>query len=231
MALDAMTMRETVALGRAVVKAWWADVCSYIPREFLKFARGNPEIVVIRPVKDRLTISHEGKAAPSEGVEILSWQRPDSELASRLKALVARGSKRGPGVRIELGPDMVLVRQLTYPLLAEASLKRLFRGQLDALTPWSDEDAWVGWQVTERRLRARQIDVELHVAPKKQLESLIKAVRVVPTEDFAVVGVAVSPGGERSPQMLEMNREARGAAVGERCWTLPSLASRSCLRC
>ncbi len=200
MALDALTMRESVAFGRAIMKAWWKDICSYVPQRYLKFVEGDPERVVINLSRDRLTISRGAETTEPGSTEMLSWQDRIGELESQLKGALGGDTARRSGVSVILDSDMVLVRRLNYPLLAEASLTRLFQGQLDALTPWSGEDAWVGWQVAERRLRARQIDVELYVAPKQRLENLVEAVRRAAGGDFSL-------SSEHGPLLQEIDRQ------------------------
>lgn len=206
MALDALTIRETVAFGRAIMTAWWEDVCSYVPGGFVKFVEADPQTVVVSVSRDRLTILRPGESEPVETSEILSWQDRIDELETRLRETLGKDPKKRPGVTLVLGPDMVLMRRLTYPLLAEASLTRLFHGQLDALTPWSSENTWVGWHVAERRLRARQIDVALHVAPKKRLESLVEAVTGATGGDFTVSSQGDFSTGKRGPLLQEIDQ-------------------------
>lgn len=206
MALDALTMRETVALGRAVTRVWWADVCSYIPERVVKFLEAGPQTIVVRAARDRLTVTDVEDSGALVRTEIPDWQDEAGELEHQLRQVLGGSSKVQGGVSLVLETDMVLVRRLTWPLLAEASLTKLLRGQMDALTPWSGEDAWTGWKIVERRLRAREIDVELHAAPRKQLAGLIAALRRV-TENEITISSEREPGeGEMGPQLQDMDR-------------------------
>lgn len=201
---------ETIALCRVIARTWWADVYSYIPGPVLKFFEATPESVVIRVTKERLAVSPEGQSELSKSSEILSWRDKGDDIANCLKEALEPNSKGQPDVSIVLDPEMVLVRRLTYPLLAEPSLGRLFLGQLDALTPWPSEDAWVGWRVVERRLGARQIDVELHVTPKKQLEVLVEAVRNATGGKFSISVEGDLSDGRCALHGLETNRMEPG---------------------
>lgn len=197
---------ETIALCRLIARTWWADVCSYIPGPVLKFFEAPPKSVVVRVTKERLAVFPGGQSEFSNSGEILSWRDKGDEIESRLKEALELNSKGHPGVSIVLDPKMVLMRRLTYPLLAEPSLGRLFHGQLDALTPWSSEDAWVGWRVVERRFRARQIDIELHVTPKKQVEVLVEAARNAMGDRFSISVEDNFPEGRCDLHGLETHR-------------------------
>lgn len=205
---------ETIALGRLIARTWWADVYSYIPRPILKFFEATPETVVVRVTKERLAVFPGGQSEFSNSSETLSWQDKADEIASRLKEALELNAKGQPGVSIVLDPEMVLVRKLTYPLLAEPSLGRLFHAQLDALTPWSSEDAWVGWRVVERRLRARQIDVELHVTPKKQLEVLVEAAGKATGDKVSLSVEGDGPDGRCDLHGPEASRLKQGPGRG-----------------
>lgn len=206
MALDALTMREAIALGRAMTRAWWADVCSYIPEPVVKFVEAEPRTIVIRATRDRVTITDASENGALVKAEIPAWQDEACELENQLREALGRSLKGQSGISLVLGSDLVLVRRLTWPLLAETSLTRLLLGQMDALTPWSVEDAWVGWKIVERRLRARQIDVELHAAPRKQLANLTAALRRVTGNDIAIFSETEPGEGEKGPQLQEPGR-------------------------
>lgn len=210
MALDALTLRETLALGGAIARAWWADICSYIPQPLVNFFEAEPQGVVIRLAKDRLTITGAGKDEGSAASEVLFWQDRTDELESQLKRALGSSLKRQENTHLVLGPDMVLVRRLTWPLVAEASVARLLLGQLDALTPWSGEDAWVGWRIARRQIRARRIDVEVHVAPKKRLAGLTEMVKRVTGGDVTLFSEGGLTDGGPGLHLQEMDRQRSG---------------------
>lgn len=172
------------SLATAVFKAGWQDVCGFIPQRVTRFLQRRPAAVVIRVAKENLIIDCGIKGLELAKREFENWPDQVEEIRSYLKTIYQNKEEIGrQGIAIEFQEDATLHRRLTYPLIAESSLRNIFLSQMSVVSPWAASEAWAGWRIVSRNLGAQEIEVELFVVPKARFGALAQVIDEVASSE------------------------------------------------
>jgi general secretion pathway protein L len=85
----------------------------------------------------------------------------------------------------------VLSKELKLPLAAEANLARVLSFEMDRQTPFKADNVYFDTQIIERNAESGQLRLQLYVAPRTEVDSVV---RTVSGRGFQLAGVDVSDG-------------------------------------
>jgi general secretion pathway protein L len=157
----------------SAIKAWWGDVVSLTPSPIKTlFAEPEPQwLIELGP--DHLSVLEKRDRRFESAAELHDWRDQEEGLASFLAMTGILTPKMASKGIVVLQKEMLMKRTFSLPLQAEINLARLLEAQLDTLTPFTADEALVGWTVTNRHLSDRRLQVDLLLTPKAKLDGLI----------------------------------------------------------
>lgn len=139
----------------------------------------------------------------------------DAEGIASLRATMARTGSKGalPAVQLELPAHLMLERDTTLPLAAEAELERVLRYEMDRITPFPAEDLFWTWRILRRERAFDQAGGRLHVrlslVPKTSIARLLADLSAAGLE---VAALSADPG-DGAPRRIPLVRRS-----GPRPW-------------
>ena len=176
---------------------WWikglALLCPAPPRRLI---RGGQGLNTIEFQADQVIFrryARDPEAAPDT-----REFRPDDEIgrSAALDWLRGQGAKRRP--IILCAPDnLLLKKRLAFPKAAAGSLRQVLDFEMNRQTPFSAEQVYFDYRLDPAGAKADKIQLELYLAPKKQLDAWLSL---------------LSGWGVR-PDAIRPVREARDAAL------------------
>jgi general secretion pathway protein L len=87
--------------------------------------------------------------------------------------------------------ESILNRKLKLPLAAESNLAQVLSFEMDRQTPFRASDVYFDWKILERGGDSGQINLELFVVPRSEVDELVNAVT---TRGFRLAGVDIADG-------------------------------------
>jgi general secretion pathway protein L len=87
--------------------------------------------------------------------------------------------------------ESVLNRKMKLPLAAESNLAQVLSFEMDRQTPFRASDVYFDWKILERGGDSAQINLELFVVPRAEVDELVKSVAA---RGFTLAGVDVLDG-------------------------------------
>jgi general secretion pathway protein L len=171
---------------------WWVrDLISLVPPQFWQLARWERHGLLLelgRTESALLTRTAEGER-PLGTVPVAA-----SDYHQRLKALVKRAKPRKPTLTVHLPQELGLRRTLDLPLAALSDLDQLFAFEMDRLTPFKLEEVHYGHRLLGTDRQARRISIELHVAPRCEVD---RALRLARNLDVAATRIQLANATDR----------------------------------
>ena len=123
--------------------------------------------------------------------------RPDDEIGRSAALDWLRGQGAGRGPIILCAPDnLLLKKRLAFPKAAAGSLRQVLAFEMNRRTPFSAEQVYFDYRL-EGETGADKIQLELYLAPKKQLDAWLELLS----------------GWGVTPDAIRPAREARGDAL------------------
>jgi len=129
-------------------------------------------------------------------------------------------------VLLQLPSDRAIIRTIELPLAAEENLREVLSFEMDRRTPFSADQVYYDYAVTGRDSRKRTLQLELVVAPRKIVDTLVAQLAEWHIELDAIT---VQRSGDPTPlaiNLLQSRPHARKALLLDRAnWTLASVAA------
>ncbi len=98
----------------------------------------------------------------------------DTAGLAALRRSLARHGRRAPVV-VRISPHLLLEREVSLPLAAEADVGNALRYSLDTLTPFAAHELFWSWAVMRRDRVHKRLDLRLSLVCKAAVEPLIAA--------------------------------------------------------
>jgi general secretion pathway protein L len=124
---------------------------------------------------------------------------PDHD--QRLGELLKQAKRRGRAVTLRLSDELGLRKILELPSAAKDDLDQLLRFEMDRLTPFRADEVLFAHRILGSDARNRRMSVELHLAPKREIERVLEAARrfgLAPTR----IELARGAAGEHTLNLL-----------------------------
>jgi len=161
------------------VWAWWVQqMADMLPTWLLRRPAAPATALVVAPgspegsLSDTVTLSaRRHRREQVVGRFVLNA----AGLATLRQALSRRG-RRVPVV-LRVAPDLLLEREVSLPLAAEADVGNALRFGIDTLTPFTADELFWGWAIMLRDRVHGRLHVRLSLVRKAAVESLIAALQ------------------------------------------------------
>ena len=186
-------------MSRAAFSAavnWWIQGLALLcPAPLRRLIRGGRAFCTIEFQADQVVFrryARDPEAAPDT-----REFRPDDEIGRSAALDWLRGQGAGRGPIILCAPDnLLLKKRLAFPKAAAGSLRQVLAFEMNRRTPFSAEQVYFDYRL-EGETGADKIQLELYLAPKKQLDAWLELLS----------------GWGVTPDAIRPAREARGDAL------------------
>ena len=186
-------------MSRAAFSAavnWWIQGLALLcPAPLRRLVRGGRAFCTIEFQADQVVFrryARDPEAAPDT-----REFRPDDEIGRSAALDWLRGQGAGRGPIILCAPDnLLLKKRLAFPKAAAGSLRQVLAFEMNRQTPFSAEQVYFDYRL-EGETGADKIQLELYLAPKKQLDAWLELLS----------------GWGVTPDAIRPAREARGDAL------------------
>lgn len=186
-------------MSRAAFSAavnWWIQGLALLcPAPLRRLVRGGRAFCTIEFQADQVVFrryARDPEAAPDT-----REFRPDDEIGRSAALDWLRGQGAGRGPIILCAPDnLLLKKRLAFPKAAAGSLRQVLAFEMNRRTPFSAEQVYFDYRL-EGETGADKIQLELYLAPKKQLDAWLELLS----------------GWGVTPDAIRPAREARGDAL------------------
>lgn len=150
---------------------WWGGELAYfVPKRLLKLLGGARDRLVISRMGDGLSVALHN----DEGVHELGLLPLDENAQLKREQLLADNPELDNAELIlRLNSDQSLARVFKLPGVAEENLQQVTSFEMDRLTPFNASQVYYDVKLLERLVATRQIRVELALAPRKTLDSIM----------------------------------------------------------
>jgi general secretion pathway protein L len=177
--------------------AWWGrQLVACLPARWRALVEERSESLLIDLRADEMIVWRESAEHAREYGRIARSLPVEAQSAEfqRLRAAID-----DPGVRTVLciPPERVLQRNLTLPAAAEDSLRQVLAFEMDRQTPFKADQIYFDSRVIGRDASGRNLQVELVLLPRAQLDQEIGALPPGAAGLDAVDAWRAAPGGER----------------------------------
>lgn len=191
---------------------WWiGELISLLPPAVQSALLERNQCDFVEHVGDSLVLSRGTASERTERVRIpLNAPRPELT------------APRGGETVLLLPSDVVLVKTMALPLAAEENLREVLSFEMSRQTPFSADQVYYDYLVTERDTRRGTLSVDLILAPRGPVEQLVETVarggrdcEVVSTRDLEgtrVLPINLLPTPKRSKATTIRRR--LNAAIG-----------------
>ncbi|MGE3622853.1 MAG: PilN domain-containing protein [Bdellovibrionales bacterium] len=157
--------------------AWWTgEIKGLAPGNFTGLLRRPRPRLVLMPGEKNIGVEivKDGEAHALAPLEQLPTYTKVNEFETELHHLIG---SRTPEVLLGLKDDNLLIVRVDYPLTAEPNLGRIFTNELDRLTPFSTDQVYWDWHVRSRDIKSGRLIVDVAVARRTSIDSLVAAAR------------------------------------------------------
>jgi len=190
--------------------AWWGrQLVACLPARWRGLVEERSESLLIDLRADEMIVWRE-RADQSREYARIARSLPVEAQSAEFQRL--RAAIDDPGVRTVLciPPERVLQRNLTLPVAAEDSLRQVLAFEMDRQTPFKADQIYFDSRVIGRDASGRNLQVELVLLPRAQLDQEIGALPPGAAGIDAVDAWRAEPGGERRRiNLLPAERRAR----------------------
>jgi general secretion pathway protein L len=189
---------------------WWGgELLACLPARWRALVEERSESLLLDPRPDEIIVWRERGDRASEYARIPRSLPPEAQGAEfqRLRAAID-----DPGVRTVLciPSERVLQRNLVLPAAAEDNLRQVLSFEMDRQTPFKADQIYFDSRVLGRDASGRNLNVELVLLPRAQLD---QAIGTLPPSAASLDGVDAwrgEPGGRRLEiNLLPQERRAR----------------------
>ena len=188
---------------------WWgAQLVACLPARWRALVEERPESLLLDLHPDEIVVWRERAGQPREYARIARSLPPEAQGAEFQRL---RGAIDDPGVRTVLciPSERVLQRNLVLPAAAEDNLRQVLSFEMDRQTPFKADQIYFDSRVRGRDASGRNINVELVLLPRAQLD---QEIGTLPPGASALDGVDAwrdAPGGARRDiNLLPVERRA-----------------------
>ena len=190
--------------------AWWGrQLVACLPARWRVLMEERSESLLIDLRADEMIVWRE-RADQSREYARIARSLPVEAQSAEFQRL--RAAIDDPGVRTVLciPPERVLQRNLTLPAAAEDNLRQVLAFEMDRQTPFKADQIYFDSRVIGRDASGRNLQVELVLLPRAQLDQEIGALPPGAAGLDAVDAWRAEPGGERRRiNLLPAERRAR----------------------
>ncbi len=120
--------------------------------------------------------------------------------------------------------NTILSKEMTLPMATEPNLQQVLTFEMDRQTPFRASDVYFGWKISKRNRETGQITLDIHVAPRRQVDKAMEYLRslglsltgVDVLEDGKTMGLNLLPPAQRVREVkrkTRMNLVLAGVAV------------------
>jgi len=174
---------------------WFGELAGFIPLRLRRAVAGTSQKLVLEFSAQEVIVGCDriGKYR-----ELGRIDRSLGEGTSQRRAMTKLTRKLGRGradATIRLSGDKVLQKLIRLPLATEENLREVVGFEMNRHTPFKAGDVFYDYRIVERDDQAQQISVELAVAPKAEIEGVIKA-----TRDVGLHAVSIEVAGDDAAQ-------------------------------
>jgi len=178
------------ALGR-LWQWWWGEIEPLLPAMMRAALAEREQRIILDCVHGGFTVSHT--VAPLSGGLL------QNNIALEECSPDIFGNARE--VLLRLPSDRAIVRTIELPLAAEENLREVLSFEMDRRTPFTADQVYYDYIVTGRDARSRTLQLELVVAPRKTVDTLIAELAEWQIEPDAVT---MQRAGDRAPLAINL---------------------------
>ena len=221
-------MQALTSVPRASVRAlaaffrWWAqDLLSLVPTHLGQSARPERRGLILELRQTESALLNRTAA----GECLLGTVQVDaSDYHQRLKLLVHRAKSHTKTITVRLPQDRGLRKRLDLPLAALHDLTQLLGFDMDKLTPFKSDEVHFGHRVLGIDREARRVSIELHVAPRCEVDRALWITRHL---GIAATRIQLASTTDEGLNHVNLYFEQSRRSTWEKAvhWTLVTLAS------
>jgi general secretion pathway protein L len=190
--------------------SWWiGQLVACLPPRWRALVEERSESLLIDLRADEMIVWRERADRSSEYARISRALPPEAQGAEFRRL---RGAIDDPGVRTVfcIPAERVLQRNLVLPAAAEDNLRQVLSFEMDRQTPFKADQIYFDSRVIGRDANGRNLNVELVLLPRAQLDQEIGALPAGVSSLDAVDSWLGEPGGgRRHINLLPAERRAR----------------------
>ncbi|MET0230801.1 MAG: PilN domain-containing protein [Rhodanobacteraceae bacterium] len=190
--------------------SWWVgQLVACLPPRWRALVEERPESLLIDLRSDEIIVWRERADRASEYARISRALAPEAQGAEFQRL---RGAIDDPGVRTVfcIPAERVLQRNLVLPAAAEDNLRQVLSFEMDRQTPFKADQIYFDSRVIGRDASGRNLNVELVLLPRAQLDHEIGALPAGLSSLDSVDAWRGEPGGgRRQINLLPSERRAR----------------------
>lgn len=172
--------------------SWWSgELLAAAPESFRNFIAEHNQRIVVTVEETDFVLTKCGPSTQQDigRIPVTTSGNEDLQFPDRIREII-----------LCLPPDKVLTSSMTFPLATEENMYAVLGFEMDRQTPFSVDQVYYDYRVTERSSANRTITLDLVVTPRKLLQQLLDA--------LSRVGIhpdVVTTQGQESTTLLPVN--------------------------
>ena len=206
-------MSKLFTLFGAFFGWWFGELAGLVPAALKTRLRPTRRLLVVDWSRAAVSLLRfQGQGGEVVG-RIERARRDDSVMATDIKSYIGTPDPARDELVLRLPADQALSKRLSLPLAAEPDLRHALGFQIERHTPFTADDVYYDYAVTERDAKEQRLDIDLVVVPKPVVdESLADLERWGFHADRVDVA---APDAEMPPtKNLLLERAANGGRKG-----------------
>lgn len=212
--MGALSTRMLRGVARYALAWWAAELSAMMPDWLNRRLQPARRAVILDPQGDGFVVSIRDRggerAVATVGSNAAIAGPPEREPADVVERLIQGDAP----VRLRVGGQAFLRRDLALPLDVEATAQRAIEFQVDSLTPFKREDVYVGYRVGRRDFLKGEIRVAVAVVPRQGVDAALDLAR-----RNGLTPGAVEAAADEGPIVVPLATAEVGAgAAGRRRW-------------
>ncbi|MCI0400775.1 MAG: PilN domain-containing protein [Gammaproteobacteria bacterium] len=175
---------------------WWIRGLLYLlPPSLRRAMQVTPDRITIEFAGEHVKLNHYTDCSTSS-VETKEFQGAGDELQKTAALQWLKDKSEADAEIILLVPKkMVLEKSLMLPGAAEENLRQVLGFEMDRKTPFTPDKVYYDYSIVDRDKEGQQIQVELYLTLREQIDPLLNAIR---SWDIALQAISITDGESRN---------------------------------
>lgn len=153
---------------------WFGELAGLVPRRLRQALERGARTLVLDLSGQELVVRHFRGGRCQEVGRVRLAKTDTTAWGSSVGALVREVDLKKSEVAVVLSGDQALRKTLELPLAAESDLRRALFFQIDRQTPFTPEEVYFDYWISQRRPETNRLMVELVVVPRPVVDNAVQ---------------------------------------------------------
>lgn len=195
--------------------AWWfGELAAVVPSRLRRLVLGTSQKLVLEFALEEVVVGAETAGDYRELGRIDTSLYEPARRRGAMAKLVRKIGRGRTNVTIRLPQDKILQKSIRLPLATEENLREVLGFEMDRHTPFKSGDVFYDHRLIARDDEAQQIVVELAVAPRALVDSVIGKTREFDLNPLSVEIAGDEARGDNVFNLLPLEQDNSGKGRG-----------------